>query len=79
MAKVFLEAFDNFITGFAPQWIMDSMVAINVKGVVITSSPGPIPHAMSARRIASVPLATPTAYLVLKYEVISFYRFILYL
>src|SRR5690606_26957619 len=47
-------------TGVAPTREIDSAVAKKVKGVVITSSPGPIPRASSVRTRASVPLATPT-------------------
>ncbi len=39
---------------------MVSVVAIKVKGVVITSSPGFMPQASMASLMASVPLATPT-------------------
>ena len=41
--------------GFGP-----ATVALAVCGVVMTSSPAPIPSARSASTIASVPLATPT-------------------
>jgi len=43
-------------TGIAPASKIPSMVAINVKGGTITSSPAPIPHAASAIRSAAVPL-----------------------
>ena len=47
-------------TGRAPLWLMVLAVATKVKGVVITSSPGPTPSAARERRSASVPEATPT-------------------
>jgi len=40
---------------------MASAVAMNVNGVVITSSPAPMPHASKARNSAAVPESTPTA------------------
>ena len=45
-------------TGFAPSSTMVSAVAAKVKGVVMTSSPGPMPSAIRAIKSASVPLAT---------------------
>ena len=45
-------------TGVAPSRTMTSAVATNVNGVVITSSPGPIPSAIRLMSRASVPLAT---------------------
>ena len=48
-------------TGTAPSSPATSAVAMKVKGVVMTSSPAPIPRARSARSSASVPLATPMA------------------
>jgi len=48
-------------TGTAPSRPTTSAVAMKVKGVVMTSSPVPIPRARSASSRASVPLATPTA------------------
>ena len=51
-------------TGRAPTLCTAPAVAKNVNGVVTTSSPVPISSARSARRIASVPFAHPTAYFV---------------
>ena len=51
-------------TGFAPTVLITSAVAIKVKGVVITSSPGPIPSALKDNQSASVPELTPIAYFV---------------
>ena len=48
-------------TGVAPKRLITSAVAMKVKGVVKTASPGPISRAMSAMRRASVPDAQPTA------------------
>ena len=48
-------------TGVAPTLWMVPAVAKNVKGLVITSSPGPMSSALSASNSASVPLAHPTA------------------
>ncbi len=45
-------------TGFAPSKAITSTVAKKLKGVVITSSPGPISNAISAINNASVPLET---------------------
>src|ERR1039457_6496108 len=47
--------------GRAPLRATVPAVAKNVYGVVITSSPGPIPKAMRASSNASVPEETPTA------------------
>lgn len=41
-------------TGFAPTCAMTLVVAVNVSGVVITSSPGPTPAPISARCRAAV-------------------------
>ena len=49
--------------GVAPTWEMASVVAIKVLGTVMTSSPGPTPVAMRAKRRASVPELTPMQYL----------------
>ena len=49
-------------TGVAPVRAMHPAVAKNVKGVVMTSSPGPTSSAMSAASKASVPLETPMAW-----------------
>ena len=46
-------------TGLAPTSAIISAVAKNVKGTVMTSSPGPMSSAISAISRASVPLATP--------------------
>ena len=46
-------------TGVAPTWLMASAVAKKVKGVVITSSPGPMPRARRAMTRASVPELQP--------------------
>ena len=48
-------------TGFAPRRAIEPAVAKKVKGVVITSSPGPMSSDISTERMASVPLETPTA------------------
>ena len=48
-------------TGVAPVWTITFAVAGQVIDVVITSSPGPIPSATSARCIAAVPEATARA------------------
>ncbi len=45
-------------TGLAPSSTIISAVAAKVKGVVMTSSPGPMSSAISAISSASVPLAT---------------------
>ena len=45
-------------TGRAPTRQMTSAVATKVKGVVMTSSPGPTPKAIKLIRSASVPEAT---------------------
>ena len=49
------------VTGVAPLMQIPVTVGNAVRSVVITSSPGPIPQAIRAIAIASVPLATPTA------------------
>ena len=51
---------DSSDTGVAPQFAMASAVAMKVKPVVTTSSPGPISSAFNIRYRASVPEATPT-------------------
>jgi hypothetical protein len=48
-------------TGRAPAYSIAETVATNVKGTVMTSSPGPTPRASSARCSALVPELTPTA------------------
>ncbi len=48
-------------TGVAPVAEIASALAMKVKGVVITSSPGPIPKARSTSSMAAVPELTPTA------------------
>ena len=48
-------------TVVAPSSSIGSTLAMNVCGVVITSSPAPMPSACSARKIAAVPLATADA------------------
>ena len=48
-------------TGMAPTYLIASAVAINVNGVVMTSSPSPMPSAINAKCRASVPEATPIA------------------
>ena len=45
-------------TGFAPAVTIAPIVAINVNGVVITSSFFPMPRAFNAKKRASVPLPT---------------------
>ena len=47
-------------TGLAPSRAMAPAVAKKVNGVVITSSPGLIPMAISETSSASVPDETPT-------------------
>ena len=51
---------------------MAEAVAINVFGVVITSSPGPIPNALKIKWRLHVPFANPAAYLVPQYSANSF-------
>ena len=46
-------------SGRAPTRAMVPAVAKNVKGLVITASPGPIPSAISATSSASVPEDSP--------------------
>ena len=48
-------------TGLAPIRAMEPAVAKNVYGLVMTSSPEPIPSAISAISRASVPEETPHA------------------
>ena len=48
-------------TGVAPVSRIAFTVAQNVSGVVITSSPGPMPSAASATCIAALPEFTPSA------------------
>ena len=48
-------------TAVAPAIQIASAVAKNVFGCVMTSSPGPMPMAISASQIASVPLPVPMA------------------
>src|ERR1051325_4471657 len=48
-------------TGFAPSLTIEPTVAKNVKGVVITSSPGPTLRAIKGSKSASDPDAQPTA------------------
>ncbi len=47
-------------SGDAPVIVMASTVAMNVLATVMTASSRPMPQAVSASRMASVPLATPT-------------------
>ena len=49
-------------TAVAPAIQIASAVAKNVFGCVMTSSPGPMPMAISASQIASVPFPVPTAW-----------------
>jgi len=49
-------------TGAAPRRAIASAVAKKVYAVVTTSSPGPMPSACSPSSMASVPLATATAW-----------------
>ena len=49
-------------TGRAPALTIASALAQKVKDGTTTSSPSPTPSAFSAMVIASVPLATPTAW-----------------
>ena len=46
--------------GTAPRRVIEETVEKNVKGVVMTASPGPIPSAIKANSSASLPEATPT-------------------
>ena len=55
-------------TGTAPTLLMDSGVAKNVNGVVMTSSPGPTPSARSPITSASVPEFTPIACFTPRYD-----------
>ena len=55
-------------TGFAPTNAIASAVAIKVFDTVITSSPGPILQARSAKARASVPDELPTPYWHPQYE-----------
>ena len=48
-------------TMLPPACVIASVVAMNVNGVVITSSPGPIPRLSISRCNAAVPLLTATA------------------
>jgi hypothetical protein len=48
-------------TGVAPALTTQDTLAMNVRGVTMTSSPGPIPMALSTTSSASVPLASATA------------------
>jgi len=59
-----LPAWQSTNTAVAPAIQMASAVAKKVLGCVMTSSPGPMPRAISASQMASVPLPRPTAYLV---------------
>ena len=47
--------------GVAPTRTIAPTVAKKVNGVVMTSSPGPIPSTISEMMSASEPLVTPTA------------------
>jgi len=51
-------------TGVALLRQIEEAVAKKLKGVVITSSPFPIPKALTAKTRASVPEAQPTAFLI---------------
>ena len=62
-------------TGLAPARTIAPAVAKNVKGVVITSSPGPTPAASRAICIASLPLAQPIPKFTLLKTAISFSSF----
>src|SRR3989344_7387187 len=66
-SMLYVSGFMSTNTGFAPVKIIAFAVAIKVKGVVITSSPGPIPAAVKATIRALVPLSVATAYLVPQY------------
>ena len=59
-------------TGVAPTISMVSAEAKNVNGVVMTSSPGPMPSARSDKYNESVPLATPMACFTPTYPANSF-------
>ena len=48
-------------TGVAPALTTQDTLARKVRGVTTTSSPGPMPRALSATSSASVPLASATA------------------
>ena len=62
-------------SGRAPAWLIASVVAMKVCGTVTTMSPGCTPAAVSAKRTASVPLATPTQYFESQYAANSFSKF----
>jgi hypothetical protein len=47
-------------TGVAPVYVITATEATKVNGTVMTSSPGPMPAATSARCSAAVPELTPT-------------------
>ena len=49
-------------TGVAPEWTITFAVAGQVIGLVITSSPGPIPSASRERCIAAVPEETASTW-----------------
>ena len=51
-------------TGTAPAVTIEDAEARKVRGVVMTSSPGPMPSAFSATSRATVPLASATAWVV---------------
>src|SRR5688572_24687568 len=57
-------------TGVAPACTITFAVAGHVIGVVITSSPGPMPRATSARCIAAVPEATASTCFASRYSAI---------
>ena len=59
-----LSASTSANTGVAPALTTQEMLAIKVRGVTTTSSPGPIPSAFNATSSASVPLPRATAWCV---------------
>src|ERR1700743_348422 len=66
-SKLYVTGSISTNTGFAPTRAIDPAVAKNVNGVVITSSPAPIPSANNATKRASVPDETPTPKAQLEY------------
>jgi hypothetical protein len=60
-SRLNVSAVTSAMTGVAPQSATTSAVAQKVKAGQITASPGPMPHAMSTRRSASVPLEVAIA------------------
>ncbi|MNW47663.1 hypothetical protein D3C74_250030 [compost metagenome] len=70
-SRLYVNGSTSAKTGSAPTRLIASAVAKNVNGVVITSSPGPIPAASKAMTSASVPEFNAIACLVPKYSAAS--------